>query len=78
MIMLDPHRTFAADTRPGEPRIEPRPELHVAPLDVADLEVDAAEARLVRALASRLRRVRIERAPATLRERVRALLDARA
>jgi hypothetical protein len=85
MIMLDPHRTFAAGPRPDEPRVEPRVEPRAEPraecfeeLRITPPGVDTAEARLLRALSARLRRVRTERAPATLRERVRTLLDPRA
>ena len=66
MIMLDPHRTFATGTHRDEPRAEPR----LGPVDV-----DAAEDRLLRALRTRVRRLGIEPAPASLRERVRAMLD---
>lgn len=73
MIMLDPHRTFVAGTHPREPRDEPRAEPRLAPVHAA-----ASEARLLRALRARVRRVEIERAPDTLRDRVRAMLDHRA
>ena len=73
MIMLDPSRTFAAGSRSREPRDEPRAEPHLAHLDGS-----AKEARLLRALRDRVRRVEIERAPDSLRERVRAMLDVRA
>ena len=73
MIMLDPHRIFAAGTHPREPRDESRAEPRSAPFDAT-----SAEARMLRALQDRVRRVGIERAPDSLRERVRTLLDVRA
>lgn len=73
MIMLDPHRSFAAGAHPGEPRTESRAELRLDAVDDV-----AADERLLRALRTRVRGLGIERAPASLRARVRAMLDLRA
>jgi hypothetical protein len=73
MIMLDPYRTFAPVSRPAEPRVEPRVEPQAAAT-----EAEVCEERLLRALRARVGRLRVERAPATLRERVRTLLGPRA
>ena len=73
MIMLDPHRTFAAGTDLRAPHAEPRAEPRLAPCDAL-----AAEARMLLALRARVRRVALERAPDSLGDRVRAMLDRRA
>lgn len=81
MIMLDPHRISAAGTHArasrdephAKPDAEPRAEPRLAPFDAA-----AIEARMLRALRTRVRRIEIDRAPDSLRERVRTMLDLRA